>query len=493
MNASDDRIWFSQYFGLDDPQFKLPFVDFNLNGDVPLYIDPYAITKDPSELAAACHNCLLSYFQTLLAAIRSGNRTQIRRLLSGHLSEPKEIHLGVGKRARIGKGIGKVQESLVIEALANSTAAKSGVIQAIEELELHIDGIGPDKISDLVGNIILCHLSEYTEGMCAEYGIETNHIAVSGFWDPDKLEWNGGYFNLPSRGNDAYMLVPKRFVRHYKDLLNHSEFYTKYILSTLQQELLSADDALVRTLKDGAKRIPTKKSISEDPRFPFSKEFISQYITEHSEVMQAYRKGLMKRFKPVDPAVPSTKATVDDPDVLAIIERLKGIMPGKAGAGDYHSAIYELIQFIFDFALDDFGKEFKMDGGRSRIDIISNNIAGGGLFSEYKSIYRAFSVPMECKNYKTELGNDEFNQIMERLGPKTSQLGMLFCRSITDVPTIIRHLKDRFLRHGCMILLFDDKLVELLAVLRLQRSYTEIESLLRRLARSIEYGSNNYG
>lgn len=487
-----DPTWFSQYFGLDDPQFKLPFVDFNLNGDVPLYIDPYAITKDPSELAEACHNCILSYFQALLTAITSGNRTQIKRLLSRHLSEPKEIHLGVGKRARIGKGIGQVQEGQVTDALANSAAAKSGVIQAIEELELHIDGIGPDKISDLVGNIILYHLAEYTEDMCAEYGIETNHIAISGFWDEERLEWSGGYFNLPSRESDAYILVPKRFVRHYKDLMNHSEFYNKYILSTLQQELLGADDSLVHALKNGERRV-TKKSISEDPRFPFSKEFISQYISEHPEIMETYRKDLMKRFKPADPAVPSEKATVDDPDVLTILDKLQGISPGQAGASDYHTAIYELIQFIFDFALDDFDKEFKMDGGRSRIDIISNNIAGGGLFSEYKSIYRAITVPMECKNYGTELGNSEFNQIMERLGPKTSQLGMLFCRSITDIPTIISHLKDRFLRHGCLILLFDDRLVERLAVLRLQRSYDEIESLLRRLARTIEFGSDRYG
>lgn len=81
MIGSSDRIWFSQYFDLEDPQFKLPFVDFNLNGDVPLYIDPYAITKDSSDLAVACHNCLVSYFQALLDAIRSGNRTQIKRLL----------------------------------------------------------------------------------------------------------------------------------------------------------------------------------------------------------------------------------------------------------------------------------------------------------------------------------------------------------------------------------------------------------------------------
>ncbi len=47
-------LWFSQYFGIHKPQYKLPFVDFLLDGDVPLYLDSYAITKDGSELAANC-------------------------------------------------------------------------------------------------------------------------------------------------------------------------------------------------------------------------------------------------------------------------------------------------------------------------------------------------------------------------------------------------------------------------------------------------------
>lgn len=488
---TESLIWFSSYYGLDEPQFKLPFVDFNLNSDVPLYIDPYAITKDQTDLAERCHNSIISYFQTLLDAIRGGGKTQIKRLVSGHLSEPNEIHLGVGKKARGGRGIGPIQEKQVIETLASSTAAKLGVIQTIQELELHIEGVGPDKVSDLVANIILAELATYTEEVCQEYGIPTNHIAVSGFWNSAKREWDGGYFNLPSRETHSYILVPKRFVRRARDLMNHREFYDKYILSTLKQELLSADDSLVQTLKTGERRV-TKKSIREDARFTLSKEFISSYIMENPEVMDAYRAELVTRFRPADPAEPSQKAIVDDPVILDTLSRLKQISPGRASANEYHEVIFVLIQFIFDWALENFGKEFKMDAGRSRIDIISDNYASGGLFRDFVDRYRATTVPMECKNYVTDLANDEFNQIMERLGPKTSQLGMVFCRKIDDIPKIVAHLGDRWLRHNCMILLFDDNLVERLTLLRLNRSVDQIQSLLRRLIRSIEYKSDTY-
>ncbi len=486
-----EHIWFSNYYGLDEPQFKLPFVDFNLNSDVPLYIDPYAITQDRTELAERCHNCIISYFQALLDAIRSDNRNQIKRLVSRHLSEPNEIHLGVSKKARGGRGLGPIQESQVVSALSDSTAAKTGVIQTIQELELHIEGIGPDKISDLIANIILAELAAYTEEMCQEYAIPTNYIAVSGYWNDVNREWDGGYFNLPSRGTHSYILVPKRFVRYSRDLINHREFYERYVLNTLQQKLLRADDSLVQTLKNGVRRV-TKKSIREDVRFSLSKAFISKYIMKNPDVMEAYRKELLARFKPADPAEPSEKAVIDDPVVVETLDKLKTITPGRDQANDYHEAIYILIQFIFDWGLENFEKEFKMDAGRSRIDIISDNYASGGLFRDFIYLYRATTIPIECKNYNSDLGNEEFNQIMERLGPGTSQLGMVFCRKINDVPQTLTHLADRWLRHKCMILLFDDVLVEQLTNLRFARDFDQIQSLLRRLIRAIEYRSDRY-
>ena len=490
-STTEDRLWFSKYYGLDEPQFKLSFVDFNLNSDVPLYIDPYAITKDQTDLAERCHNSIISYFQTLLDAIRSDNKNQIKRLVSGHFSEPNEIHLGVSKKARGGRGFGTVQEGQVVNALATSTAAKSGVIQTIQELELHIEGVGPDKVSDLIANIILAELATYTEEMCHEYGIPTNYIAINGYWNSENGEWGGGYFNLPSRETHSYILVPKRFVRHARDLISHREFYDKYVLSTLKKELLDAGDSLIQTLKNGVRKV-TKKSIREDPRFNLNKEFISKYIMENPDVMSSYRKELVTRFKPADPAGPSQKAVIDDPVILNTLAKLKQIIPGRDQANKYHDAIYILIQFIFDWALENFDKEFKMDDGRSRIDIISDNYASGGLFRDFVDRYRATTLPMECKNYSADLSNNEFNQIMERLSPKTSQLGMVFCRKIDDTPKIMAHLTDRWLRHNCMILLFDDSLIEQLTILRLNRDVDQIQSLLRRLIRAIEYRSDIY-
>ena len=104
-------LWFSEYFGLDCPQYQLPFVDFNLLSDVPLYIDPYAITKDPTPLGASCHNIIVSYFQTLLDAITSNQGVVVRQLVRGKMAEPNEIQLGVGKAPRPGEALAQIKKN----------------------------------------------------------------------------------------------------------------------------------------------------------------------------------------------------------------------------------------------------------------------------------------------------------------------------------------------------------------------------------------------
>src|SRR5690242_20396101 len=107
--------WFSVHFGIKQPQYALPFIDFDIHGDVPLYIDSYAITKDPTPLGFACHNAIVTYFEALLDAIKRGDSHRVTYLIHNRLREPKEIYLGVGKSARTGMGLGSVQEAQVIE------------------------------------------------------------------------------------------------------------------------------------------------------------------------------------------------------------------------------------------------------------------------------------------------------------------------------------------------------------------------------------------
>ena len=490
MGRQLSSAWFSRYFGINKPQYELPFVDFLLNTDVPLYIDSFAITKDRSELAVRCHDSIVSYFQTLLDAVRVGDTKKIRYLVYDRLVEPREIHLGVAKKARTGIGLGRIQGSQIVEALANSQALKSGVIHDIQELELHIEGIGPDKISDLVANIIKGQLAQYTQEVCQEYDVRTRRCAVNSYWNSDTLKWDASFFNLPVKGTDAYILVPKRFVRREKDMVNHDQFYDHYVLEILEREMLEADDSLVETLKNGRRRV-TKKSLREDPRFAKSKAYISHFIQEHPGSIEQYRGDLNNKFVPLDPAALSGKAAIDDPTVQAYLSKIEKLPVGRQYANEYHDTIFMLLEFVFDWCFQNFEKEYGMDQGRGRMDIICDNYADGGLLAEWRTRFQATSVPIECKNYKSDLGNNEFNQLNDRLGEKSTRLGFLFCRQIDDLEEMGKHVTYRWLRHHNCILLFDDKYLKKLVTLRLMRDYPGIEKILRLMFRDVEYGSHS--
>lgn len=131
-----------------------------------------------------------------------------------------------------------------------------------------------------------------------------------------------------------------------------------------------------------------------------------------------------------------------------------------------------------------------MDGGRGRIDIIADNFADGGLFAELREEYNATSIPMECKNYSSDLGNNEFNQINDRLGIKTSRIGIVFCRTVSNENAMLKHRTDRWLRQENMILLVSDAELKELVQKRRYRDLRSIESQIRLLIRQVKYGGN---
>jgi hypothetical protein len=74
---------------------------------------------------------------------------------------PNETRLGKSQGKPQGRGVSGKQQLDLYEALADSEAAKTGILSEIAECDLFIEGIGPDKISDITTNIIRSPLIEY--------------------------------------------------------------------------------------------------------------------------------------------------------------------------------------------------------------------------------------------------------------------------------------------------------------------------------------------
>ena len=160
----------SEYYGLQRTQPTLDFVDVDIEGDANVFIDPRALRLLPSEWGNECVFLIQSFFKTVLKAIQDGDQERGRSLLRA-LREPNETHLGLSRGRARGRAIGYYSSGTIWDALSQSEAAKSGLLEELEDTILMIEGISSDIISDIATNIIRRPLIRYTQETAKYYSI----------------------------------------------------------------------------------------------------------------------------------------------------------------------------------------------------------------------------------------------------------------------------------------------------------------------------------
>ena len=147
-------------------------------------------------------------------------------------------------------------------ALKASEAARSGLLEDLEDTILVVDGISTDIVSDIATNLIRQPLIDYTQTACAWYGIPLQTGVASGpMWDPTRQEWFNEFTELPKTPGGRLLLVPKAIVRRHMTY-DAEEYYRDYILEYLRAREISANTDSVKTLRDGRLRV-TRKALEE--------------------------------------------------------------------------------------------------------------------------------------------------------------------------------------------------------------------------------------
>ncbi len=452
---------FSQLFriGLDQPQ--LDFVDITPATDTRLFIDPFALSLKDDDWSSRCHAHIRHFFSTALDHIRTGRDAQAKALLNG-LSEPNETCLGQSRGKPNGRGVSGKQAIDLYESLAKSQAAKSGLLEELADCDLFIEGIGPDKLSDITTNIIRRPLIEYTQAQCHLHGITLSGTYPSGrFWDMDEQEWRSDYQPLPAVDNRPIILVPKYSVRRVM-CLNAQEYYSHHILNFIQQEEMDRGSSLVRVLKSGERRPPHKTALRR--KFPFTKDFLARFSEANPEVLD--------RYKQLYRSLPGSAGALSHDDfddqfeesifAKAVIDRLRVIPPGDEAASDYHKFMVGALEFVFWPHLIYPKMEDPIHSGRKRIDITYTNAARDGFFYRVHSAHNIGSnfVMVECKNYSKDLANPELDQLSGRFSANRGRLGLLLYRSVADYEKLLARCRDTALDgRGVIIPIGDEQLI----------------------------------
>ncbi len=472
---------FSVAFHLTRTQPELDFVDVSLNTDNRLFIDPFALSQKVDRWSSDAHHTVVTFFQSIIDEIRQGNEGRAKELL-GHLREPNETRLGYSKQRSQGAGIGDEQAEDLFEALRESSAVKTGFINSLEESELMIEGISFDKISDLTTNIIRGELAAYTAEQCALHNIVTHEVAMPPCFNTDSMDWQDKYLSLPVYRDRPILLVPKSIVRR-TSAYRHPQYYQHFVLNYLQrEELANPQSRLVRTLRDGRRKVH-KKDLAE--RHPRTKAFLYEFSQRHPEVLKLYRESLAQAERQ------GTSSEVDGPNDSVIAEALanvlRAIQPGDAGATDYHNLMIGASEFVFFPSLMHPKKEREIHQGRKRIDIYFENGATSGIFHRIPTVRQlpCAYVPFECKNYSTEVANPELDQLAGRFSVQRGKLGFLCCRHFQNRQRFIESCRDTWTDgRGLILPLDDDTVLRLLSCIQNARR-DEIDRLLSEIVAEV--------
>ncbi|MFW5420996.1 hypothetical protein J0910_30725 [Nocardiopsis sp. CNT-189] len=447
----------SEYFGIDRKQSELDFVDVDVIKDTPVYIDPSCIRWLSDDWSEQCNIMLTTYFDSLLDAVRQGDRERTLDLLA-KLREPNETHLGISKGKSAGRALGAKSIRTLGDKLAESRAAQTGLIEDLEDTALFIDGVGRDVISDITTNILRGTLINYTQSVSRFYDIPTEEVPSGFVWDPSRQEWEEDYTELPTSESGKLLLVPKVIVRNGLHL-KKDEFLRNYLVPTLiDEELDNPSSKLVQTVKEGDRTL--RKVNPEDviEHYGMSKEDVNRLSVERPELVFRYRETKKKsRSLPLGHSALASATNSDDIDYDELLRAVIETPTGFDHAHDYHDRVESLLSALLYPELSFPTKEEKLHNGRKRVDIQYTNTSQRGFFSwliDHRIPSRYIFV--ECKNYERDLGNPELDQISSRFSPLRGKVGLLVCREFKEKELFLKRCRDTALDHRGYIIVLDD-------------------------------------
>lgn len=303
-------------------QSEVDFVIPRLGVDIPLCIDPFLLYKSRNPTFSQLHNTMLKVFNAGVQALREGKPEHAHYLFD--FPEVRELGFGYSKKSKRGSGVGDFLASLIIETLENSPVLLERGIRHIEEMQLTSIRIGPDRISDITGNLIKAFLIEYTQKQCKMWEIPlTKDAPVSHIFDQDSFEWHNRYVDLPVSPVDKQpiLLVPRRIVRNLP-WINYDDYYRTEFSSYLRAS----------RRKDRAK---TKTRLSKNQVVSITRTQI--------EKMDRYIKTKEETANQAQPSldyIDTTKYTQESHKLKALLDE---IPTGASHATKYQKTVLEIL------------------------------------------------------------------------------------------------------------------------------------------------------
>lgn len=406
--------------------FAIPFMD----EDIPLYVDPFLMWKSPSQMDNMLHVGIMHSFNCLGQMYLEGYKEHaINNLI--YLSECDEVGLGTSKTKK-GRPISRETAYSILELYNTIPQIRQFGLRHIEQIQLLIDNIAKDRISDISCSLIKSFLIDYTIDHCKRYEIPMS-LTKTSWYDSKRNDIVTDKIELPinEENRQAILFVPKRWLR-FTPWLNYDDYFEHYLIKNIEEEY------------DGVKnRIEILKYNRNN--FGLIEKYISLKEREHGKCEN-------------DPLFSKISISSANRKVLDI----KKLPTGKVDNADktYEELMGKVMASLLYPYLDFAAEQSRIESGTQIRDLIFYNNTSTDFLSEIYKTYDCKQIVFELKNVK-DIEREHINQLNRYMSENFGRFGIIFTRNKPS-KQMIQNTIDLWSGQRRCILIMDDSDLELM-------------------------------
>lgn len=442
------RPRFNDHFNLpflqEEVDFAIPFLD----EDIPLYVDPFLLWKIQSQQDNALHTSVVNSFNQLGHFFVNENEAEARKILI-ELTECNEAGLG-SSTTRIGRTIGEKTANEILTLFTSIPQVNKQGFQHFEEIQLFIDNISKDRISDITCSLIKSFLIDYTIEQCKKWKIPIEKCSVSLFdYKTLKIRSEETYLPLNPKNGQAIILIPKRWLR-YVPWINYDDYFESYYIKDIDK----AYDGKLNRVQ------------------------ILNFNRNNYDLVHTY----------ISLKEQNTKDCTNDPlfsqiPVLSAKRKLKTILAlptGKTNNADkeYEDLMVQTMASLLYPHLDFAKEQSRIDSGTQIRDLIFYNNRSSDFLTDIYDSYESRQIVFELKNVK-EVEREHINQLNRYLTEQFGKFGIIFTRN--KIPkNIFQNTLDLWSGQRRCILIMDDTDLQLMTEVYESKQRHPLEVIKRK-------------
>jgi len=438
----------SDYYGIpllqSEVDFAIPFMD----EDIPLFVDPFLMWKSPSQMDNVLHEGILSAFNNLGRMFLDGKQeTAISNLV--FLSECDEVGLGLSK-TRKGKPISTDVAKEILNLFKSIPQVRQYGFKHFELIQLLIDQISKDRVSDLTCSLIKSFLVDYTIQKCVQYGIPLQSVHIYRY-DYKQCKVVKENVSLPINEDNKrpVLLVPKRWLR-FTPWLNYDDYFKNYLIKDIEKEYNRTTNRID----------------------------VLQYNRENFGVVERYFS-----LKELDRGKCENDPLFSKISIASAKRKVKDIKKLPAGKTDNADKKYEelmgqvLTSFLYPH-LDFAAEQSRVDDGSQIRDILFYNNISTDFLKEIYDTYDCKQIVVELKNVQKVEG-EHINQLNRYMTSTFGRFGILFTRNKPPKP-IIQNIINLWNSDRRCILIMDDNDLSLMETVNSGNQRLPIEVIKKK-------------